>query len=266
MSPPSFMLCTQLGSVNHISMQRPWDADEWTNSDDRVRGGASESHLEVAKDREMAVFHGTLDTKTLGGAGFASQRTKDNAAGSPWDLSSFDALRVRLRHESKGQCDGKKYVLALKDEIVPKRPDGRESSSISWEAEFSCPAAILSTGEEASPRATQDVVIPWRAFKPTYRGKPKEDSDPLRLESVKRMSIMMRSFFDEQSGDFKLTIDSIAAMHINNRSATGGVQPADSDQDAQGDDGSVADSTSQQKDNPGENEKKSWFKRLFCAK
>jgi hypothetical protein len=43
---------------------------------------------------ESAKFYGFLDTKTLGGAGFASQRTV--AVTKTWDLSSFEGLRLLL--------------------------------------------------------------------------------------------------------------------------------------------------------------------------
>lgn len=141
------------------------------SSDDRVRGGKSQSYLECPSTSK-AVFHGTLDITTLGGAGFASQRTVDPKS---WDLASYDGLRIGL-----GKSDGKKYTLILKDEVLPKRPDGREQSTVSWEYDFVC--------------QDTDLFIPWGEFKPTYRGKPKSDADSLDLEDIKRVSIMMRRF------------------------------------------------------------------------
>jgi hypothetical protein len=43
---------------------------------------------------DSAKFYGFLDTKTLGGAGFASQRTLTET--QTWDLSSYDGLRLLL--------------------------------------------------------------------------------------------------------------------------------------------------------------------------
>lgn len=79
-------------------------------SDDRVRGGTSEvfytsfgrgpksqSHLTIQSggfSGECALFHGTLDTKTLGGAGFASQRTADTS--KVWDCSDTDAVLLYI--------------------------------------------------------------------------------------------------------------------------------------------------------------------------
>lgn len=140
-------------------------------SDDRVRGGSSTSHLTVLSP-ERARFHGNLDTSTLGGAGFASQHTLDGAF-TPWDLSDFEGLLV-----SSTKADGRRYVIALKDENPGKRPDGREKSSLSWEADFV-------VGKE-------DVVFKWEDFKPTYRGREQDDADPLDLSKISRVTIMMR--------------------------------------------------------------------------
>ncbi|KAI0129585.1 CIA30 family protein [Xylariales sp. AK1849] len=168
--------------------RKPWSPDSWVSSDDRVRGGKSQSYLDCPSDSE-AVFRGQLDITTLGGAGFASQRTVDPES---WDLASYDGLMLKV-----GKSDGKKYTLILKDEMLPKRPDGREQSTVSWEHDF--------------VHHDAELFIPWNDFKPTYRGKSKPDAEPLDLENIKRISIMMRSFFGEQEGPFRLEISSIAA-------------------------------------------------------
>jgi len=186
-----------------------------------VRGGQSESHLS-GTESSGAVFYGHLDTTTLGGAGFASQRTVDP---SEWDISPYDALVLRTN-----KSDGKQYTLVLKDTILPQRPDGREQSTISWEYDF-------------VPGSNEDtIVMPLEAFAPTYRGKPKQDADPLDLTRIKRMSFMMRrlvpclramhtsrgqntlfsanhagcrSFFGRQQGDFSLTMQYLAAVKLS---------------------------------------------------
>lgn len=79
--------------------------------------------------------------------------------------------------------DGRKYTLTLKDEVLPKRPDGREQSTISWEYDFVAAAAAA---------GSHPVVIPFHEFRPTYRGKPKPNAEPLDLKNVKRFSFMMR--------------------------------------------------------------------------
>jgi hypothetical protein len=77
--------------------------------------------------------------------------------------------------------------------------DGREQSTISYEYDF-------------SSSSKKELFVPWRAMKPTYRGKEKNDASPLNTKSVKRFSLMMRSFFGSQEGDFDLTINSIKAI------------------------------------------------------
>ena len=127
--------------------------------------------MDYAPGSHAAVrFHGDLDIAALRGAGFASQRSPDARS---WDLSGFEGLHLPIN-----QGDGKKYTFIVKDEVLPKRPDGREQSTVSWEYDF--------TGNKL------DLHIPWKDLKPTYRGKPKPDAKPLDLASIKRVSIMMR--------------------------------------------------------------------------
>ncbi|KAJ5354954.1 hypothetical protein N7541_005998 [Penicillium brevicompactum] len=166
-----------------------WDPAEWTASDDRVRGGSSVSTLTSITDGVL--FHGNLDIETLGGAGFASQRTVGDD--KIFDLSAHDGIELILLGS-----DHKRYTISLTDEIAGRRPDGREQSALVWEFDF-CPT------EKGSK-----VRVSWNDLKPTYRGKPVEDARPLSLSNVKRFRIMARSFFGEQYGDFSLKIRSIA--------------------------------------------------------
>ncbi|ELQ38769.1 CIA30 family protein [Pyricularia oryzae Y34] len=181
---------------------KPWDEAGFTAVDDRVRGGSSVSHLIVNADRTAATFNGTLDTKTLGGAGFASQRTVD-----PFlvDLTGVGALIADV----VVPADNKTYTLTLKNDILPTGPDGREQSTVSWEYDF------VALGDGDKEGETKQVKMPIDQFKPTYRGRPAEDAK-LDLANIKRISFMMRSvsvtssFFEKQDGDFSLTIKSLA--------------------------------------------------------
>lgn len=67
----------------------------------------------------------------------------------------------------------------MKNEILPKRPDGREQSTLSWEFDF-----------RSEGRKT--IFVKWSDFRPTYRGKEKEGVEPLNLKNVKRFGIMVR--------------------------------------------------------------------------
>ena len=187
---------------------RPWSPLDWTASDDRVRGGSSVSELSCHPSSPTAVFHGHLDIKTLGGAGFASQRTTGEARN--WDLSRYDGLLLDVE-----RSDGKRYTLTLKDELLPRSPNGREQSTTSWEYDF-----------EGTPDGGK-VFVRWDDLKATYRGREKKDAPPLDRTGIKRFSLLMRrygrrsvwtaradahSFFGTQEGDFSLSIVSISAF------------------------------------------------------
>ncbi|KAJ5835369.1 Major facilitator superfamily [Penicillium robsamsonii] len=165
-----------------------WDINHWSASDDRVRGGSSISKLEPTN--EGVIFHGNLDIETLGGAGFASQRTVGNE--QIWDLSGYDGIELRIV-----PSDGKRYTFSLADEIPQRRPNDREQSALVWEYDF-CPRE---TGRE--------VRMSWKDLRPTYRGKAVEDARPLDLSHIRRFRIMMRSFFGNQHGEFSLKVQSI---------------------------------------------------------
>ena len=172
----------------------------WTTTDDRLRGGASQSYLD-ALPNNCARFYGHLDTSTLDGAGFASQYSPE---GGSWDLSAYDGIEVEFQER-----DGKVYTLVLKDEESPgKREDGREKASINWEAEF---RGCNSVGEEGDGNGFTKVWVPWGDFKATYRGKEKKDTGELKTRSVRRVGIMMRSYFGKQDGDFSIELSSICA-------------------------------------------------------
>lgn len=49
------------------------------------------SYLECSPENPVARFYGNLDITTLGGAGFASQRTRKDVA---WDLSAYEGIRL----------------------------------------------------------------------------------------------------------------------------------------------------------------------------
>jgi hypothetical protein len=94
-----------------------------------------------------------------------------------WDLSAYDGIELDIV-----EADQKRYTFLVKDELLPKSPNGREQSTISWEYDFT------------SKKDGEKLFVKWEDFQPTYRGKEKKDAGPLRLESVKRISIMNRRY------------------------------------------------------------------------
>lgn len=144
------------------------------------------------------MFKGELDTKTLGGAGFASQCTIESLT---YDLSAYDGLEIALGKVDEGAAsEPRKVVLLVKDSIEQRRPDGRMESGVNWEWTFEgAPGSVLQAG--------------WKDFKPTYRGRDIDTPEGgLKTGEIKRIGLMMRSFFDAQSGPFSIPIVSIAAI------------------------------------------------------
>ncbi|KAL2043341.1 hypothetical protein N7G274_003647 [Stereocaulon virgatum] len=183
---------------------KPFLPPPWTTTDDRLRGGSSRSYL-TPLSGNCARFHGHLDTSTLGGAGFASQYSPETDG---WDLSGYDGIELIFR-----EGDGRIYTLVLRDEeSLGKRDDGREKAGINWEAEFRASELV---GEEADAKGQSTVWLPWNYFEATYRGKEKKDAGELKTGSVRRVGIMMRSYFDKQSGDFSVVLKSICARKEN---------------------------------------------------
>lgn len=151
---------------------------EWTSSDDRVRGGSSQSTLTCPSGSLNAEFHGTLDITTLGGAGFASQRTRGET--QEWDVSGYDGIEIRV-----DSGDSKIYTITLKNEIPPKWLEKGEQSTVSWEYDFRARQPGAETMKET-------VFVKWDDFKPTYRGKPVKYPEPLDLKRIRRFGIMIR--------------------------------------------------------------------------
>ncbi|KAI9819856.1 MAG: hypothetical protein M1827_006425 [Pycnora praestabilis] len=184
--------------VSLLGGDRPWNSSDWVASDDRVRGGKSQSYFDCSPSQPSARFHGNLDIKALGGAGFASQRT--TGEDRSWDLSNYDGLQLDIE-----QADDKQYTLTLKDDLLPPNPEnGREQSTISYEYDF----RVQSQTKE---RKSTILFIPWDQLKATYRGREKKDAAAPKLKDIKRISLLMRSFFGSQEGPFSLSLISISA-------------------------------------------------------
>ena len=190
-----FSLADQTGE---LIPSRPWNTSSviWTAVDDRVRGGSSQSYLEpdIFWGAPVAKFHGILDDDTLGGAGFASQSTRavsvNGSLEEPvWDLSNCTGILMTFYSAQPG----KTYTLTLHDEL---------ESGLSWETSFWLNIPY-------NGKVVHEVT--WKNFKPFYRGREVSRSPPLRTENIRRFSLMMRSFFAKQHGEFELGIDIITA-------------------------------------------------------
>ncbi len=161
----------------------------------------------------LAHFHSLKDTTTLGGAGFASQL---NPTGFPWkvDAETYRGLAIRFRRPpsasltpgSEGKVPGggkapvSVYCLQLKMTVPEDRPDGRRESAVTYEWDFDA-----YTAGETNPRdpGVLHAQADWSEFKATYRGRPKDDAEPLDLAKVKEWSIMARSNFGVSRSAFR---------------------------------------------------------------
>lgn len=147
-------------------------------------------HIHNHTNHSHAVFTGNLDTKTLGGAGFASQRTVWDD--KHWDLSSAHGVVLSYRPAC---TDDKVYTFILKDTLLPRDPDtGREQSTVSWEYDFRANESAMKQEGRSEEHDLRTVSIPWREFKPTYRGREVKSPEPLKLNDIRRISIMNRRY------------------------------------------------------------------------
>ncbi|KAI9151900.1 hypothetical protein HJFPF1_09113 [Paramyrothecium foliicola] len=247
---------------------RAWDTAQWETSDDRVRGGSSRSHLTVV-DHNRARFHGHLDTKTLGGAGFASQHT---AGEIDLDLSAYHGLIISIAKPASdakaNNGSSKRYAVTIKDDLPKRRPDGRERAGLSWEADFTW-------GPDDD---SQDIFLPWDQFKATYRGRDKPDAEPLNLTGIKRIGLMMRSFFGEQDGDFQIDLQAIRATQASHDSLGAGNSPMPTGAGRGGAPGAETTNHDEQDEDDLDMQKRKaatppqdnlhsrpWWKQLFCG-
>jgi monofunctional biosynthetic peptidoglycan transglycosylase len=149
-------------------------APAWSSIDDGVMGGISRSRMAI--ENGVAVFRGVLSLENNGG--FASVRSQP----AEHDLSGLSGISLRV----KG--DGKRYKLRLR---TTASFDG-----VSYEAPL-----------EPGDGEWQNVVIPFDAFRPTFRGRLVRDYPPLDPSLVKTFGIMIA---DKQEGPFRLEIESIS--------------------------------------------------------
>ncbi|KAJ9127751.1 hypothetical protein QFC24_000034 [Naganishia onofrii] len=217
---------------------------KWRAVDDRIRGGSSVSHLDTLDTTQShagaaARFWGTLDITTLGGAGFASQ------------CHTFEPRALRLcKEEYQGLAitfdvtppapapveeeKPKHFTLVLKGSIPPLRPDGRRESTLSYEYTFintSCTSTSSTTIDNPHEQQHQrrTITIPWSDFSPTYRGRPITPKDPQYTPldpgsvdprngeeqgGIAEISLMCRSGFGKQQGEFELVVRRIEAVRV----------------------------------------------------
>jgi hypothetical protein len=166
----------QSDSLVIVDFSRSETAD-WLVVNDDVMGGISSSTMEVTPEG-IGVFAGRLSLENNGG--FASVRTQLESG----DLSSFVGFVLRVRG------DGRRYQVRLRTD---DRFDG-----IAYRAEF-----------ETELDRWIEVVLPFGAFVPTYRGYIPTNATPLDPGAIRQFGILIG---DEREGAFRLEIERVVAV------------------------------------------------------
>nr|ODN93267.1 hypothetical protein L203_00538 [Cryptococcus depauperatus CBS 7841] len=224
----------------------PFDFGKWRAVDDRVRGGSSCSHLdpvkidvkghvvrasrEDEKGKEMirkssnklaARFWGHLDIKTLGGAGFASQVFRYSPHPVHFPRTKYAGIVISAMPDPLNFCKDtnqpSEFTVVIKTSPTSpilhhlKTSGSPRAAQLVYESRF-----ILNKGDKTGMIPSEEnFYLPWNDFKATYRGReinPEEPRwAPLDTSSIYEVSLMCRSNFGKQEGDFGLIITGISA-------------------------------------------------------
>ncbi|KAI8799654.1 complex I intermediate-associated protein 30-domain-containing protein [Cladochytrium replicatum] len=173
-----------------------WHQEEWIAVNDGVRGGISQSFVNITADNFLR-FNGNIDTTTLGGAGFASQQVTNTPYFDTLALYSYSGLAI-----TTAGGDGKEYSINLKTTF----PANISQSIVEYKYKFTANAE------------QQEFVIKWDQFLPYYRGRPVNASSDVPKEvdtnSIYTVSLLCQSGFDTQKGPFTVDVVSVDAVTI----------------------------------------------------
>ena len=148
------------------------NSGRWMVVNDTVMGGVSRSNVNLHSDGYL-LFTGELSTDY--GGGFASVRTYlENL-----EISKYEGFILRV----KG--DGKTYQFRCRmaDNI----------NEISYRNYF-----------QANNKDWQEILLPFKEFLPTYRGRVLTNFPQLDPKKIKQLGFMIS---DKQVGNFNLEID-----------------------------------------------------------
>lgn len=174
------------------------------------------------------VFVLILDIDTLGGAGFASQRYRFGPRPLSLPPLFYRGITLHIQHDSPALSTftphrAETFTLVLKTTLPtsppsrPKTPPNPEPASLSYEASFT----------PSSDLTTEKVNLDFEDFKATYRGREVKRDDPryqpLHTEEIYELSLMCRSDFAAQKGDFSVIIHSLEGWKKEGKVGRGGV-------------------------------------------
>jgi hypothetical protein len=153
----------------------PGTASAFQPIDDVVMGGRSASRMEPGDG--FAVFRGEVSLAS--GGGFASVRS----TATRLDLSGMEGILLHVRG------DGRAYKLNLRtDEAF----DG-----VTYQAAFEPPAGAWKT-----------IALPFRSFRPRFRGRPADAAPPLDPARIATIGFLVA---DRREGAFRLEIAALGA-------------------------------------------------------
>jgi hypothetical protein len=171
-----FALPMETQSVEPIKLLLDFeDTDKsgrWMVVNDDVMGGVSRSNVKLHSDGYL-LFDGEVSTNY--GGGFASVRTDYKN----WEIEKYEGFILRV----KG--DGKTYQFRCRL--------GNNINQIAYRHYF-----------QADNEDWQEIILPFKEFLPTYRGRVLSNIPKLDPKEIKQFGFMIS---DKQVGKFHLKID-----------------------------------------------------------
>jgi hypothetical protein len=171
-----FALPMETQSVEPIKLLLDFeDTDKsgrWMVVNDDVMGGVSRSNVKLHSDGHL-LFDGEVSTNY--GGGFASVRTDYKN----WEIEKYEGFILRV----KG--DGKTYQFRCRL--------GNNINQIAYRHYF-----------QADNEDWQEILLPFKEFLPTYRGRVLTNIPQLDPKEIKQFGFMIS---DKQVGKFHLKID-----------------------------------------------------------
>lgn len=167
--------------VKTIMESRSTGAPDWQIVNDGVMGGLSRSEMGLTGEG-TALFRGFVSLDNNGG--FASTRTPVAT-----DLGSYDGVVLRVRG------DGRSYQFRFRTNDM--------FDGVAYRADFETEA-----GEWV------EVVLPFEAFRPNFRGYVPRGAGPLDPARIRQMGFLIG---DKREGPFRLEVAWVKAYRQTDR-------------------------------------------------
>ncbi|KAI9627710.1 hypothetical protein KEM48_012039 [Puccinia striiformis f. sp. tritici PST-130] len=167
------------------SVPRSWNIEEWKEVSDKIRGGKSSSTL-----RYITPYHSS--------EGVSFEGTWMLLRPGPYSAFFIEVDPLPSTHPSLIN----KFTFGVKNH----NHQGDQSSLI-YQCDFTVPLATPQADHNNKLQRLVKVRIPFKELVPTFRGRPSPDHTPFDPAlTVSQISLMVRSFFNVQSGNFFLNV------------------------------------------------------------